>query len=67
MTTVRWHASGVDVLRTNLFRFGIEATDDTIIGAWEQHSPAHSAGRLTPYDGAVDNVRALAPYLDFED
>jgi hypothetical protein len=57
----------VDVLRADLLTFGIEATDDTIFGAWERHSETHSAGWLSLYGNADDNVRALLHHLDLAD
>lgn len=57
----------VDVLRADLLQFGIEATDDTIFGAWERHSDTHSAGWLSLYGNADDNVRALLHQLDVAD
>jgi hypothetical protein len=62
-----WTKGDVNILRADLLFFGVEASDDSIFGAWERHSDSHSAGWLGLYGNADDNVRALLHYLDVAD
>ena len=59
-----WTKADVEVLRSDLLLFGIEATNDAIFGAWERHSDSHAAGWLSLYGNADDDVRALLQHLD---
>jgi hypothetical protein len=59
-----WAQGDVETLRANLLQSGIDASYDTVFGAWERYSDSHAAGWLQLYDRPEDNVRALLQCLD---